>query len=108
MDYPNSISTHDFKFLTEPYEWSSDIVVREQNTTNRKWIGRNCNLIMTSAHDNIVGHASYYQNGIDYLLFGECFFPPKYIFSGHLAFQKRQYSTAAIILACISHQEHQL
>lgn len=63
---------------------------------------------MTSVHDNIVGRASYYQNGIDYLLFGECFFPPKYIFSGHLAFQKRQYSTAAIILACISHQEHQL
>ena len=30
MDYPNSISTHDFKFLTEPYEWSSDTVVREQ------------------------------------------------------------------------------
>jgi len=88
MDYPNSISTHDFKFLTEPYEWSSDTVVREQNTTNRKWTGRNCNLIMTSAHDNIVGHASYYQNGIDYLLFGEWFFPPKYIFLDSWPFKK--------------------
>lgn len=47
MDYPAYTDTHTsphFDWNTS-YEWSSDIVVRRENTTNRKWIERNWNSI---------------------------------------------------------------
>ena len=96
------------------YEWSSDIVVIKETTIDRKWTGRNSNFINNV--QNVFLSASYYEivdewqpkhnilrsNNREGNIFLE------EIFSSKLYIEKSQFRTVALILGCISHQEHQL
>lgn len=96
------------------YEWSSDIVVIKETTIDRKWTGRNSNFINNV--QNVFLSASYYEivdewqpkNNILRSNNREGNFFLEEIFSFKLYIEKSQFRTVALILGCISHQEHQL